>query len=213
MFVAEDTWSRGQKGLSRTPVNRPDPTDAELIEAMLRGDENAVRTFFRIYFPRLRKFAVRRVHGDLDMAQEAAQRTLTNALRGLPRYRGDSALFTWLCRICSRQIVDLIRSNAKHARHLARAEHESEARVAITETHALAAHHPDEEYHASQMRALIRSALGNLPHRYGDVLQWKYIDERSVEEIAHLLGMGITAAQSMLARARAAFRASYVPVD
>lgn len=48
--------------------------------------------------------------------------------------------------------------------------------------------------------------LDRLPARYGDVLEWKYIDGRSVEEIGQRLGIGHTAAQSVLARARTAFR-------
>jgi RNA polymerase sigma-70 factor (ECF subfamily) len=45
-----------------------------------------------------------------------------------------------------------------------------------------------------------------LPSRYGDVLEWKYVDGKSVEEIGVALGIGHTAAQSLLARARVAFR-------
>ncbi len=42
--------------------------------------------------------------------------------------------------------------------------------------------------------------------RYGDALEWKYVEGRSVEEISERLGIGQTAAQSLLARARVAFR-------
>ena len=48
--------------------------------------------------------------------------------------------------------------------------------------------------------------LDRLPARYGDVLEWKYIEGRSVEEIGQRLGVGQIAAQSQLARARVAFR-------
>jgi DNA-directed RNA polymerase specialized sigma24 family protein len=41
------------------------------------------------------------------------------------------------------------------------------------------------------------------------VLEWKYGDEASVEEIGRLLGIGATAAQSLLARARSAFRETW----
>jgi RNA polymerase sigma-70 factor (ECF subfamily) len=50
--------------------------------------------------------------------------------------------------------------------------------------------------------------LDSLPDQYCEVLEWKYIDGCSVEEIGELLGTGQIAAQSMLARARAAFRES-----
>ena len=59
---------------------------------------------------------------------------------------------------------------------------------------------------ARETRRLVQSVLDRLPARYGDVLEWKYIEGRSVEEIGELLGIGQTAAQSLLARARVAFR-------
>jgi RNA polymerase sigma-70 factor (ECF subfamily) len=52
----------------------------------------------------------------------------------------------------------------------------------------------------------VQAVLDRLPARYGDVLEWKYIDGRSVDEIGDLLGVGGIAAQSILARARTAFR-------
>jgi RNA polymerase sigma-70 factor (ECF subfamily) len=45
-----------------------------------------------------------------------------------------------------------------------------------------------------------------LPQRYGDVLEWKYIDGLEVAEIARRLEVGPKAAESVLGRARAAFR-------
>ena len=53
---------------------------------------------------------------------------------------------------------------------------------------------------------VLDAALDRLPARYGDVLEWKYIEGRSVEEISELLGVGQVAAQSVLARARTSFR-------
>ena len=65
---------------------------------------------------------------------------------------------------------------------------------------------PAHRYGADETRRLVRSVLDRLPSRYGDVLEWKYVEGRSVEEIGELLGIGHTAAQSLLARARTAFR-------
>ena len=52
----------------------------------------------------------------------------------------------------------------------------------------------------------MKAVLDRLPARYGDALEWKYVEGRSVEEIGAELGIGHTAAQSLLARARVAFR-------
>ncbi len=58
----------------------------------------------------------------------------------------------------------------------------------------------------AELGRLVHAVLDRLPGRYGDALEWKYVEGRSVEEISERLGIGQTAAQSLLARARVAFR-------
>jgi RNA polymerase sigma-70 factor (ECF subfamily) len=58
----------------------------------------------------------------------------------------------------------------------------------------------------AELGRLVHAVLDRLPQRYGDALEWKYVEGRSVEEIGERLGIGHTAAQSLLARARVAFR-------
>jgi RNA polymerase sigma-70 factor (ECF subfamily) len=65
---------------------------------------------------------------------------------------------------------------------------------------------PEAELEREQRARYIQVALDRLPPRYGDALEWKYIEGHSVEEIGQRLGIGHTAAQSLLARARVAFR-------
>ena len=45
-----------------------------------------------------------------------------------------------------------------------------------------------------------------MPKHYGDILEWKYVDGLSVADIAARLGVGPKAAESLLTRARNAFR-------
>ena len=52
----------------------------------------------------------------------------------------------------------------------------------------------------------MRVVLDRLPANYGNALEWKYMEGSSVEEIGERLGIGTIAAQSLLARARVAFR-------
>jgi len=57
-----------------------------------------------------------------------------------------------------------------------------------------------------EIRRLVQVALDQLPRRYGDALEWKYIDGLSVREIAERLSVSAKAAESLLTRARVAFR-------
>jgi DNA-directed RNA polymerase specialized sigma24 family protein len=75
----------------------------------LAGDEPAFEEFFAAYFPRLFRFALPRVGGDEDAAEEATQAALVKAIEKLHTYRGEAALFTWLCAICRNEIVTIQR--------------------------------------------------------------------------------------------------------
>jgi RNA polymerase sigma-70 factor (ECF subfamily) len=173
---------------------------------MLAGDEAAFRGFFSLYFPRVYRFALPRLGGDAEAAREVVQAALTKAMRNLAGYRGVAALFSWLCQICRRQIVDYLRANQRYGDHIVLIDDSPELRAALESVAAPAADEPLHGYGNSQTRRLVQSVLDRLPARYGDVLEWKYIEGRSVEEIGELLGIGHTAAQSVLARARVAFR-------
>jgi len=182
--------------------------DAELIAAMLRGDEVAFRRFFEGFFPRMYRFALPRVGGDPDAAKEVVQAALIKAMRNLAGYRGDAALFSWLCQICRRQIVDHLRANQRHANRLVLVEDSDEMQAVLESIAAPAGDEPAQGYSLEETRRIVQSVLDRLPNRYGDVLEWKYIEGRSVEEISLALGVGQIAVQSMLARARIAFRSA-----
>lgn len=180
--------------------------DASLIAAMLKGDEAAFRAFFGTYFPRVYRFALPRLGNDAEACKEVVQSTLIKAMRALAGFRGDAALFSWLCQICRRQIADYLRANKRHSQNVVLIDDTPGLREALEAIAAPAADEPLQGYGTAETRRLVQSVLDRLPSRYGDVLEWKYIEGRSVEEIGDLLGVGQTAAQSLLARARTAFR-------
>jgi RNA polymerase sigma-70 factor (ECF subfamily) len=191
--------------MQRNTATAP-PTDAALVRAMLAGDESAFRHFFATYFPRIYRFALPRLARDVEATKEVVQASLTKAVRSLASYRSDAALFTWLCQICRYQIVDYLRANKRHSDRIVLIEDHPELRAALESLEAPAEDQPLQRLDRAQTRALVQAVLDRLPARYGDVLEWKYIDGRSVDEIGDLLGVGGIAAQSILARARTAFR-------
>ena len=72
-----------------------------------------------------------------------------------------------------------------------------------------AAARPEAALQRSETARLVQVILDRLPQRYGDALEWKYIDGLSVGEIADRLGIGPKAAESTLTRAREAFRDAF----
>ncbi len=190
---------------------RCDPYDRKLVAAMLRGDERAFRTFFDAYYPRLYRFALRRMGGDGDLAQDVVQATMIKAMRNLSGYRAEAALFSWLCQICRREIFDLNRTKKRRAKHAVMLSDNAQVRSATARVPAPEEHDPQQVCDTAEVAGLIRSVLAALPGRYGEVLKWRYLHGRSAREIGALLGTGQIAALSMLARAKAAFRISLRP--
>jgi RNA polymerase sigma-70 factor, ECF subfamily len=173
---------------------------------MLAGEERAFDAFFAGHFPRLYRFVLPRLNGDQEAAREVVQAALTKAMRKLADYRGDSALFTWLCQICRREIVDRLRAEKRRTDRVVLIDDRPELRAAIESIEAPEEYDLLKSYGRAEVGGLVRSVLDRLPPRYGDALEWKYVEGHSVEEIGMRLGIGHTAAQSLLARARVAFR-------
>jgi RNA polymerase sigma-70 factor (ECF subfamily) len=187
-------------------VNPTPLTDQALVKSMLAGDEQAFRRFFETYFPRVYRFALPRLGGDVDTTRQVVQAAMTKAMRGLQKFRGDAALFSWLCQICRHEIVDYLRAHKRYSDRVVLIDDSPELRAALEAVEAPVDLEPAAIYSKEETRRLVQSVLDRLPDRYGDVLEWKYVEGRSVEEIGALLGVGQVAAQSLLARARVAFR-------
>ncbi len=182
-------------------------TDKRLVEGVLRGEELAFRKFFSIYFPRLFRFALYRLDSDADLAEEVVQITMTKALDKLASYRGEAALFTWLCTLCRHEIGAILRRKAREP--IALIEDEPVIRAAL-ESLIDPASTPETEFWTAELARLIKVTVDSLPTEYGDALEWKYIDELSVSEIGERLGRGSKAAESLLFRARVAFQDGFV---
>ena len=180
--------------------------EKQLIQRMLGGDEQAFEAFFNAYFPRVYRFALPRLNGDVEAAREVVQATLAKTMRRIGDFRGESALFTWICQICRREAVDYIRSRRRHVKHLVLIDDRPELRSAIDAIEAPEEYDLVRQYGRAEVGRLVRVVLDRLPSNYGDALEWKYMEGSSVEEIGERLGIGTIAAQSLLARARIAFR-------
>jgi RNA polymerase sigma-70 factor (ECF subfamily) len=181
-------------------------TDRELADRMLAGDQAAFSEFFETHFSRVYRFALPRVAGNEDAAREAVQRAMIKAMRKLSAWRGEATLFTWLCQICRREIFDQARSNRRRADNVVLIEDSAEVRQALEFIEAPASTDPLRQCSRQDLQRIIQAVLDRLPDRYGEALELKYIEGCSVEEISKTMGIGPTAAQSLLARARTAFR-------
>ena len=181
--------------------------DKELVDRVLRGEEAAFRRFFAIYFPRLFRFAMYRLASDADLAEDVVQVTITKVIDKLDSYRGEAALFSWMCTFCRHEIGAALKRNARSP--VALIEDDQAIRAAL-ESLIDPANTPEDEALTEDLGRLIKVTLDNLPVDYGDALEWKYVDGHSVSEIGRRLGRGSKATESLLYRAREAFRDGFM---
>ncbi|HUQ52550.1 MAG TPA: RNA polymerase sigma factor [Gammaproteobacteria bacterium] len=180
-----------------------------MVKRLLAHDREAFNAFFDGYFPRLYRFARARLGGDPDTTKEIVQVTLTKAIRKLASYRGEAAFFTWLCTICRHEIADHRERVGRERQHLVLTEDTPEIRAAVEAIAAPECDEPEDNFRRLETTRLIQVALDQLPARYGNALEWKYVYGFSVDEIAAKLGIGMEAAQSLRARAKRGFQEVY----
>jgi RNA polymerase sigma-70 factor (ECF subfamily) len=180
--------------------------DLDLARRILAGEERAFDVFFEESFSGLYRFALRRVGGNADAAEEVAQATLCKAIRKLATYRGEAALFTWLCTICRHEIS----AHFERARRLPVTvdwfENDAEVVAALESLRSGIVDGPEEALRRDELAQHVHVVLDRLPSRYADALEWKYVDGLPVKVIAERLGLTPKAAESLLTRARSAFR-------
>jgi len=183
--------------------------DKNLVKQLVAGDERAFDRFFEENFARLYRFAIARLRDDPEGAREVVQITLTRAIRKLHTYRAESALFTWLCAICRNEISDWLSRQGRYREHIILVEDLPEVQAAVDSFQAPMDDSPERHYQRAEALRLIQVALDRLPPKYGDVLEWKYVEGHTVREIAARLDIGTEATQSLLARAKRAFADVY----
>lgn len=183
-------------------------SDVALARRLLAGDEAAFEEFFARYFPRLFRFALPRLGGNEDNTEEIVQRVLIRAIAHLQTYRGEAALLTWLCALC-RHEISTWRARAGRLREVSFFDDRPELRSALDALAAASGDEPEAALRRRELSDLVQLTLDHLPGHYGDVLEWKYMQGLSVNEIAARLGVGYKAAESLLTRARTEFRQAF----
>jgi RNA polymerase sigma-70 factor (ECF subfamily) len=184
--------------------------ERELVRRMLGGDEGAFDEFFADYFPRLFRFAILRLR-DPDAAEDIVQTSLIAAVRHLSSWRGEASLFTWLCTICRREIGAWQKRTSR--RVIVSIDDDDRSLRAALDSISAAADEPDAGLARADTGRIVQLALDHLPPRYSRALEWKYLEELSVDDIAGRLQCTPKAAESLLTRARDAFRDAFAAIQ
>ncbi|HEY5091108.1 MAG TPA: sigma-70 family RNA polymerase sigma factor [Polyangia bacterium] len=184
------------EGLHLAPAEgtRVQLDDAALVAAIQRTDPGSREALYHRYKRRVFGLALRIV-GSVD-AEEVAQEAFIRIFRGLPKFRGDAALSTWIYRLAV---------NAALSHRTRRAA----ARLPIEEAQAAQGDEPLTAEPArgdAVLRARLERALVLLPTGYRTVIVLHDVEGLEHEEIASILGCHVGTSKSQLHKARGKLR-------
>lgn len=175
--------------------------DLRLLRRATAGDKSALSTIYTRYGDLLFAFIYHRVDGSVSDTEEIWQETWLAALRALSTYRGQSRLFKWLCSIAGNKVADYYRRRRRKPMKFF---------SSVSEQHLDGLMHdgplPEEILMQQATRVRVVHALASLSDEYRIALVARYVDEHGINEVAKKLGKSYKATESLLSRARTAFR-------
>lgn len=143
-------------------------------------------------------FILRRC-GDRTLAEDLTSEVFLRAVREAKR-TGSTVTPAWLTTVARNRLVDHWRATAREHRRM-----------------ELAWSNPDDDEWADDgaplEAAVVALVMRTLPPDHQAVLSLRYLDDMAVPEVAAVLGRSVHATESLLARARRAFRMSYLEQD
>lgn len=172
--------------------------DRVLVTRAQGGDRTAFDDLYMRYYRRLYRFCLRRLH-DTHEAEDVAQEAFARAWRALPSFGGDRRFYPWLSVIASHLCTDVLR---RRNRSTPVAEfHQSN--VASTEDGG------EELMLAAVDSDLVARAFTRLSDRHQRILHLREGSGWSYQRIADHEGVGITAVETLLWRARQALKREF----
>lgn len=204
---------QASESASSTAAGSPGPlvhrsaglSDAALVCGAQSGNRSAWNQLLDRYSTKIfrRIYRITRCRPD---AEDALQDALLNAFTHLNRFEGRSSFASWLTRIAINSALMILRRRHRLI-------------LTIDDPHPeFAAGHPFEisdpggdpesSYQQRERNAVLRSAVRRLPPKLRAVVELRYASDYSVDEVAALMGISISATKSRLSRARSFLRRS-----
>ena len=191
------------------PPRVPKFEEDDLVSELIRRDEAAWERFCRLYARLLLGFVRYALGFDAEQAEEVVQRTLLRCVRSIATFdsrRGD--LLGWLQAIArneSRTLRQQTNDCELERPYSVFPPSVLEEISATLDQRDL----PEEVLARRDVQLFVQEVLVTLSQRQRSALVMKYVDELRVAEIAHHLESSEKAVESLLSRAREAFRTAF----
>ena len=186
--------------------------DASWQRDALGGQAQAIRRLAETALKPLYRFCLYRVGGNHHLCEEVVQEALLGAIRRLDRYDPDRSggdIFPWLTGLARNEIRRALgreKSAADLETFWRRMDRQLLSLYAMLETEPFG----QDLLARSETRQMVNATMAQLPPHYGAALEAKYVLGHTVNQIATSLGTSSKAAESILSRARAAFRETFL---
>jgi RNA polymerase sigma-70 factor, ECF subfamily len=180
-----------------------EPSESELIAAVLKGDASSFEPLVRKYSPRV--FATARRYARLESeVEDIVQEVWLKAYQKLSGFRGEAPFEHWLMRLAVRTCYDFLRAHQRNREmafsELADQQEESDWLDRIAEAPASSTEGADAA------RQLVERVLSRLSPAARMVITLLEIEDRSVKEVAQLTGWSVPLVKVRAFRARAEMR-------
>lgn len=166
-------------------------TDEKLITDARQGDDEAFKELVRRYESQVAATVIGML-GRCPEAEDVGQETFIRFYKGLSKFRGDSALGTYLTRIAINLSLNELRRRRRRSMLFFHRP--------IEETDAIADKRADSEL--SEEKEIVQHAIQKLEDKFRSVIVLRLIDGYSTEETAEILSVPVGTVLSRLYRAQ-----------
>ncbi len=155
----------------------PAASDEVLIGRIAQGDRLAMQVLFARHHVRVYRFVLRLVRNEAS-AEDLISEVFLDVWRQADRFEGRSAVSTWLLAIARFKALSSMRRKPDE-------ELDDEAAGAIED----ASDTPEVSLQKKDKGAVLRNCLEQLSREHREVIDLVYYHEKSVEEVAEIVGI------------------------
>ena len=174
-------------------------SDQQLIERVQKGDNRAFDLLVLKYQHKIFGLISRYIR-DHDEMKDVAQEAFIKAFRALPKFRGDSAFYTWLYRIAINTAKNYLvaRNRRPPATDIAVEDAEYyDAAASLREIE-----NPENSLYGKELKAVVEKAMKALPEDLRSAVTLREFDGLSYEDIADVMECPVGTVRSRIFRAR-----------
>lgn len=167
-----------------------DATDLDLLARIVRKDRLALRSFFARYHLRLYRYLVRFTRNEA-LAEELVNEVFLTVWRKADSFKGQSAVSSWVFQIAHNRAISELRKRKEDELDDATAgslEDDSDT--------------PEETAMKADKAVAIRRCLEMLTPDHREVIDLVYYQEKSVKEVADIVGIPENTVKTRMFHAR-----------